>query len=98
MRMITAAVIAGMMALPGVASAQGYSTAPYGYPPGAIVVTPPVATVPMTQAPVYLAPGAVEVAPGATYNDAPIYIDGERYYRDCWWDWGQRRCEIKRWW
>jgi hypothetical protein len=25
-------------------------------------------------------------------------IEGRRYYRDCWWDWGQRRCELKPWW
>lgn len=96
MRMTVAAVFACLTALPGAASAQVYSTDPYGYPPGSIVVTPPA---PMTSAPVYMAPGTTYVPPpGTSYDDAPIYVDGQRYYRDCWWDWGRRRCELKPWW
>jgi len=37
------------------------------------------------------------VPPGVEYADAPIMIEGRRYYRDCWWDWGKRRCELKPW-
>ena len=52
----------------------------------------------MIQGQVYLDPGATYVAPGQQYSDQPIIIEGRRYYRDCWWDWGQRRCELKPWW
>ena len=86
---------AAILAVPTVASAQYYATpygtpgyaAPYGTP--GIAVGPPAA--PMIQGQVYL-------APGTEYNDAPIVIEGRRYYRDCWWDWGRRRCELKPWW
>ena len=64
--------------------AYGYATPPaYGY------VEAPVAAVPAPQ---------VYVAPGTAYADQPIIINGQRYYRDCWWDWGRRRCELKPWW
>ena len=29
--------------------------------------------------------------------EVPDQSVGQRYYRDCWWDWGQRRCELKPW-
>ena len=38
------------------------------------------------------------VAPGTVYDDRGGLRDGQRYYRDCWWDWGRRRCELKPWW
>jgi hypothetical protein len=94
---------AAVLAVPTVASAQYYTT-PYATPgvavaapvaPG-VVVTPPAA--PLVQGQVYLAPGATYVVPGQQYSDQPIIIEGRRYYRDCWWDWGQRRCELKPWW
>jgi len=67
--------------------AYGYAPPPaYGYAP------PPVAMAPQA----YVAQQAY-VPPGAAYDDQAIYIEGERYYRDCWWDWGRRRCELKRW-
>ena len=84
----------------GPAAAQTYGDA-YDAP-GAVVINPPaIVAPPMVQSPVYLAPGATVVAPmapGSQYADAPIYMNGQRYYRDCWWDWGQRRCELKPWW
>ena len=55
----------------------------------------------MVDAPVYMAPNITVTPgpmPGTTYDDQAIYINGDRYYRDCWWDWGRRRCELKRWW
>jgi len=64
--------------------------------PGTTYVAPAPGT--MVQSQVYLAPPAVTVAPGAAYDDQAVYINGDRYYRDCWWDWGRRRCELKRWW
>ncbi len=89
------------LAIPGAASAQYYSTDTYVAPAAPYVAPAPGAYVapgaPMVESQVYLAPPAVTVAPGTTYDDQAIYMNGERYYRDCWWDWGRRRCELKRW-
>ena len=89
---------AAILAVPTVASAQYYVTPAA---PGVAVTTPGVAVTapaaPLVQGQVYLAPGATYVAPGQQYTDQPIIIEGRRYYRDCWWDWGQRRCELKPW-
>ena len=52
----------------------------------------------MVESQVYLAPNTAYVAPGTVYDDQAIYMNGQRYYRDCWWDWGRRRCELKPWW
>jgi hypothetical protein len=68
------------------------------HPRAGVVVNPPMVQGPMAQGQVYLDPGATYVAPGQQYNDQAIIIEGRRYYRDCWWDWGQRRCELKPWW
>ncbi|MBV8836807.1 MAG: hypothetical protein JO000_09720 [Alphaproteobacteria bacterium] len=74
----------------GPPSAYGPPPPAYGPPPPAYGYAPPPPYAPV-------APQAY-VAPGAAYDDQSIYIDGERYYRDCWWDWGRRRCELKRYW
>jgi len=99
-----AAAAVAAFAIPGAASAQYYSTETYAAPPAPYVAPAPAAPYvgpggPMVESQVYLAPPAVAVAPppGTTYDDQAIYINGERYYRDCWWDWGRRRCELKRW-
>ena len=89
---------AAILAVPTVASAQYYVADPYPAPAPGVVVNPPMVQGPMVQGQVYLAPGATYVAPGQQYNDQAIFIEGRRYYRDCWWDWGQRRCEMKPWW
>ena len=82
-------------AIPTAASAQYYSTETYVTPPPAYVAPAPGT---MVEAPVYMAPNiTVTPGPGTVYDDQAIYINGERYYRDCWWDWGHRRCELKRW-
>ena len=94
------------LAAPSAASAQYYYQAADVYaPPSAAYVAPPrvvtqapVVAAPMVESQVYLAPGAVAVAPGVEYQDQPIFMNGQRYYRDCWWDWGRRVCELKRWW
>ncbi len=65
--------------------------------PAPVVVNPPVVAAPMVESQVYLAPGQSYVAPNTPYMDQPIIMNGQRYYRDCWWDWGQRRCELKPW-
>ena len=100
-KFLLAATALAVIAVPTLASAQYYS-APYGAPayttpygaPG-VVVTPGPA--PMVDGQVYLAPGQTYVQPGEAYSDQPIFMNGQRYYRDCWWDWGQRRCELKPW-
>ena len=73
----------------------------YGPPPPAYGYAPPpaygYAAPPAYGPPVAMAPQAY-VPPGAAYDDQVIMIEGERYYRDCWWDWGRRRCELKRYW
>ena len=89
--------IAALAALLSVASAQVYIAD--NYPPAAgVVVRPPVVAAPMIESQVYLAPGTTYVQPGTEWEDRPIIIEGRRYYRDCWWDWGRRRCELKPWW
>jgi hypothetical protein len=76
---------------------RAYMAPPTAYvaPPGAVVAPAPVVEAPMVESQVYLAPA---MQPGVTYQDQAIYMNGRRYYRDCWWDWGQRRCELKPWW
>jgi len=95
--LIAAAALAGMLAIPTFASAQVYAADVYPAP-GAVVVAPLVVGAPMVQGQVYLAPGQAYVVPGQTYDDQALIINGQRYYRDCWWDWGRRRCELKPWW
>ena len=87
---------AALAALPSAASAQVYIAD--NYPPPGVVVRPPVVAAPMVESQVYLAPGTTYVQPGPEWDDRPIIIEGRRYYRDCWWDWGRRRCELKPWW
>ena len=97
--LLNASALAAILTVPTLASAQVYaadiSPAPGAVvvnPPGAIVVNPPaVVAAPMVESQVYL-------APGQTYDDQAIIINGQRYYRDCWWDWGRRRCDLKPWW
>ncbi len=35
--------------------------------------------------------------PGHEYVQSPVLLDG-RHYRDCWFEWGQRRCAVRRHW
>ena len=109
-RIMLIATALAAIAFPGIASAQYYAT-PYGtagygtaYGVPGVVVAPAAPGVvvapaaPLVEGQVYLAPGQTYVAPGQQYSDQAIIIEGRRYYRDCWWDWGQRRCELKPWW
>ena len=97
--LLNASALAAILTVPTLASAQVYAADIYQTPgavvvnpPGAIVVNPPaVVAAPMVESQVYL-------APGQTYDDQAIIINGQRYYRDCWWDWGRRRCDLKPWW
>lgn len=102
--LFAASALATVM-MPGAASAQYYYDAADVYaPPPAATYVAPVAPAPMVESQVYLAPQTTyvapvaPVAPGQEHVDSPIYMNGQRYYRDCWWDWGQRRCELKPWW
>jgi hypothetical protein len=112
-QLLLAASAVALVAMPGVASAQYYyeSADVYAPPPSAYVVrppvvaSPPVVAGPMVESQVYLAPGTTYVQPGVTYmqpgtqyQDQPVYVEGRRYFRDCWWEWGQRRCALKPWW
>ena len=95
--LLTASALAAIAVVPTLASAQVYAADVYPAP-GAVVVNPPaIVAAPMVESQVYLAPGQTYVVPGL-YEDQPIIINGQRYYRDCWWDWGRRRCELKPWW
>jgi len=105
--LLFAASTLAVLAVPGAASAQYYYDAADVYaPPPAAYVAPPVVApaAPMVQSQVYLgqsylAPGATYVpTPGVAYDDQAVIMNGQRYYRDCWWDWGRRRCEFKPWW
>ena len=101
--LLTASVLAALGVIPTAASAQyywggdPYGASPlFGYPPppayGYVTPAPPL------HGPVYLAPGPTFVPPGIAYADQALIINSQRYYRDCWWDWGRRRCELKPWW
>jgi hypothetical protein len=81
---------------------QAYGPPPppaYGPPPPqAYGPPPPPAYGPPAQAyyaapPAYAAPG---YPPGSEYEQ-PVYVEGQPYYRECWWDWGRRRCELRPW-
>jgi len=96
---LNASTVAAILTVPTLASAQVYAADIYPAPgavvvnpPGAVIINPPgVVAAPMVESQVYL-------APGQTYDDQAIIINGQRYYRDCWWDWGRRRCDLKPWW
>src|SRR2546421_6598255 len=105
MRRFLLSAVAVILTVPTIASAQVYAADVYPAPgtvypaPGAVIVNPPpVVAAPMVESQVYLAPGPTYLAPGQAYDDQAIIINGQRYYRDCWWDWGRRRCELKPWW
>jgi len=68
-----------------------YSYGPPGYgpQPGYVYNGPPV--VAYEEAEVVLPLARV-------YPGAPVYAQDPRLYRDCWWEWGQRRCAPRRYW
>jgi hypothetical protein len=76
----------------------------YGYAPPPPAYGPPPVYVPAPQA--YGPPPAVAyddddevyaAPPRRVYRDAPVYAE-RPHYRDCWWEWGQRRCGPQRGW
>jgi len=62
---------------------------PYRVPPGYVVAP---------EGPVYAVP-APNYQAGDEYEANEVLVDNRRYYRDCWWEWGFRRCALKprRW-
>ncbi len=45
------------------------------------------------EGPAYVVPAPAS-QPGDEYVEAPAFVDGRRYYRNCWWNWGYRRCGL----
>lgn len=96
----------------GAAPPPAYQPPPpaYGYAPPPAYGQPPVVAY---GPPVYGRPRGIIVAPegpayqvsepayqpGDEYVQGPALVDGRRYYRDCWFEWGYRRCTLRpRWW
>ena len=66
---------------------------PYGYvAPPAYRAPPGVIAAPEGNA--YVVPGPAYQG-GSEYEDQPVAVDARRYYRECWWEWGYRRCAIR---
>jgi hypothetical protein len=75
---------------------QAYGPPPppaYGPPPVVAYGPPPPPQAYYGPPPAYVAPG---YPPGSEYEQ-PVYVEGQPYYRECWWDWGRRRCELRHW-
>ena len=86
---------------------QPYPPPPvYGYVPPVVYPQPPAVAygaVPIPRAPGFIAapegptyavPGPV-YQPGDEYVEQPVLVDNSRYYRQCWWDFGYRRCYLR---
>jgi hypothetical protein len=70
-----------------------YVPQPYAYaPPPAYMRGPGIIAVP--EGPAYVVPGPAYQA-GGEYEEAPALVDARRYYRDCWWEWGYRKCVLR---
>jgi hypothetical protein len=82
---------------------QAYGPPPppaYGPPPPPYGPPPVVAYGPPPPPQTYYAPPPANVAPGyppGSEYEQPVYLEGQPYYRECWWDWGRRRCELRAW-
>ena len=83
--------------------AYGYAPPPAYGPPPAVAYGPPVYARPpgivvAPQGPAYQV-SEPAYQPGDEYVQGPALVDGRRYYRDCWFEWGYRRCTLRpRWW
>jgi hypothetical protein len=75
--------------------AYGYPAPPpaYGYAPPPVYRRPP-GVVAAPEGPAYVVPSPAYQA-GSEYEEAPVAVDARRYYRDCWWEWGFRRCAVR---
>jgi hypothetical protein len=59
---------------------------PPPYPARSVIAAP--------QGPAYIVPGYA-YQPGTEYVQAPALVDGTRYRRECWFEFGQRRCSLR---
>ena len=97
--LLTTFAIAGLAMSPAPTFAADVYGPPaaYGPPPQAYGPPPPPVYYPpqayYAPPPAYVAPG---YPPGSEYEQ-PVYVEGRPYYRECWWDWGRRRCELRPW-
>src|SRR3954471_12217232 len=90
---------------PVYAAPPGYYVPPpaYGYarpvyPPASPYQPAPPGYVVAPEGPVYAVP-APNYQAGDEYEGNEVLVDNRRYYRDCWWERGFRRCALKpRWW
>lgn len=111
MRTVTLTCVLAAMLAPAVAQAAdvyapapAYRTPPaayvhpprYAYPPAPMVVERPVGAMRVPEGWAYVVPAPV-YQPGHEYVQSPVLLDG-RYYRDCWYEWGQLRCAVRRHW
>lgn len=78
---------------------------PSAYGPPVVYVQPPVVAYGRPRGIIAAPEGpAYDVSqpayqPGDEYIQGPALVDGRRYYRECWWEWGYTRCALKpRWW
>jgi hypothetical protein len=69
---------------------------PPPYPPATAYVPPvyPRGVITAPQGPGYVVPGPV-YQPSDEYVQAPALVDARRYYRECWWEFGYRRCALR---
>ena len=98
-KLLFAGTAIALAALPSVASAQVYIAD--SYPPAAGVVVTPAGRRRADGREPGLSRARHDLCAArqrTEWEDRPIIIEGQRYYRDCWWDWGRRRCELKPWW
>ena len=66
--------------------AYGYVAPPaYRAPPGVIAAP---------EGNAYVVPGPAYQG-GSEYEEQPVAVDARRYYRECWWEWGYRRCALR---
>jgi len=65
---------------------------PYGYAPPRVYRHPP-GVIAAPEGPAYVVPGPAYHA-GSEYEMMPVGIDARRYYRECQWEWGYRRCHV----
>ena len=81
---------------PPPARPYGYAPPAYGVPP-VVAYEPPPGVIAAPEGPAYIV-SQPAYQPGDEYAQAPFVVDGRRYYRECWVEWGQRRCALKpRW-
>jgi hypothetical protein len=64
----------------------------YGYVPPRVYRHPP-GVIAAPEGPAYIVPGPAYQA-GSEYETMPIGVDARRYYRECQWEWGFRRCHL----